>query len=235
VTSTARIRATDGVTRELSGKVYHWKTGVLLEGVEVGVVLDGQGDALEGVTDTVGGYEVFGVSLGGLYEVSAFKAMTSVETEGVVSAADALAALKIAVGRNPNFDNKPVSPYQFIAADVNSDGEVTAADALAILKMAVGRADAPVMTWMFVEEGRDFWNEEVGGFATESTNVPRPGDLRVQVDPSQGVQANLVAVLRGDVNGSWEPAQTTAPKLAASYFTDLAQTNPNIINIAQFG
>ncbi|NDB21881.1 MAG: hypothetical protein EB020_13530 [Proteobacteria bacterium] len=68
-----------------------------------------------------------------------------------ISSQDALAALKIAVGRNPNTDPdgagplQPnlVSPYQFIAADVTGDGRVTSQDALAILKMAVRRVDAP--------------------------------------------------------------------------------------------
>jgi hypothetical protein len=67
-----------------------------------------------------------------------------------ITSADALAALKIAVGLNPN-GSDAVSPYQYIAADYNQDGRVTSADALAILKQSVGLAEAKPPQWAFVE------------------------------------------------------------------------------------
>jgi hypothetical protein len=75
-------------------------------------------------TDTTGadGTYEFGALPEGTYEIDLSKALTSLETGNVISSADALAALKIAVGRNPNTDpdgdgplSAPVvSPYQFI-------------------------------------------------------------------------------------------------------------------------
>jgi len=142
----------------------------------------------------------------------------------------ALAALKIAVGRNPNADpdgagplSAPaVSPYQFIAADVNLDGKVTSADALAILKMAVKRADAPAREWLFVNENQDFWNEATNSFTTTKSSVV--WDKAVQVSSPLTTQQNVVAVLKGDVNGSWAPpsAAQDLDITAPTYFTDLA-------------
>ena len=149
-------------------------------------------------------------------------------TNGVTSA-DALAALRLAVGINPNSDPDgtgpqqalKVSPYQFMAADANQDGKVSAADALAILRMAVRLPTALPQEWFFVEETRDLWNEITGQSALTRTaatwdrsiNATAPGEV------------NLVGVLKGDVNGSWTaPAGTQdLDVLEPGYFTDLAQ------------
>jgi hypothetical protein len=160
--------------------------------------------------------------------------LTTRETGAVISSADALAALKIAVGRNPNADNTAVSPYQFIAADVNEDGKVTSADALAILKMAVKRSDAPAREWIFVDEMKDFWNETSNTFTTTRTTVPTPTDLAITLDPATRSEANLVAMLKGDVNGSWLP-DSFAAILASSYVDTLVANNRNTIGAQQFG
>ena len=52
----------------------------------------------------------------------------------------------------PNVHGSDVSPYQYLAADVNHDGQVKAADALNILKMAVKLSSAPEKEWLFVPE-----------------------------------------------------------------------------------
>jgi len=88
------------------------------------------------VTGADGKYTINSLDAG-TYSLDASKSLTALETGSAISSADALAALKIAVGRNPNLDGAAISPYQLIAADVNQDGKVTSADALAILKMAV--------------------------------------------------------------------------------------------------
>jgi len=163
--------------------------------------------------------------------------MTSVSSDAdAITAADALAALKIAVGRNPNGDavgTMAPSPYQFIAADANGDSRVTAADALAILKMAVGRTDALAREWLFVREDEDFWNEVTKGFTTNNDSVVwdnKPYDV---TSPAKVTQ-NFVAVLKGDVNGSWA-APAGSEKLADSYFTDLVAHNPNSMQLSQWG
>ncbi len=169
----------------------------------------------------------------------------------MISSADALAALKLSVGINPNADPDgegpleapPVSPYQFLAADVNGDGRVSSADALAILKMAVKRTDAPAREWLFVPETRDFWDEGAlggkGAFTTARESVKDAsgtdsGMLPVDINWEAGEDVNLVAVLKGDVDGSWvAPAGSQA--LPDSYFHALAQANPLAVQIAQFG
>ncbi len=158
------------------------------------------------------------------YTMSASRALSSYETGNAVSSADALAALKIAVGRNPNVDSAALSPYQLIAADVNGDGKVTSADALAILKMAVKRSDAPTREWLFVDEAQDFWDESAnngaGALTISRTNVQYNKNL--QLSSSDTTSKDLIAVLKGDVNGSWAAPTTPTPKtLPDAYFYEL--------------
>jgi hypothetical protein len=159
------------------------------------------------------------------YTMSASRAITAAETGNAISSADALAALKIAVGRNPNVDAIALSPYQLIAADVNADGKVTSADALAILKMAVKRSDAPAREWLFVDEAQDFWDEAAnngaGGLTISRTNVQYNKNL--ELVSSDTSNKDLIAVLKGDVNGSWTAPNTPTPvkTLPDSYFYDL--------------
>jgi Ca2+-binding RTX toxin-like protein len=152
------------------------------------------------------------------------------DTGGAIGAADALAALKIAVGRNPNPDpdgggpqRAPLlSPYQFIAADVNGDGRVTSVDALAILKMAVQRPDAPARDWIFVREDADFWNESGGNVTLDRDNVAF--QRAPFAAPAAGAQdLDFVGILKGDVNGSWTPA-SGAQTLPQGYLASLAQS-----------
>jgi hypothetical protein len=235
----------------VQGMVYHWKTHVPLSAVDVSAApISGSSAPISGETGADGVFEL-SVSSGGTYRFEASRALTSSETGGVISSADALAALKLSVGINPNADPDgegpleapPVSPYQFLAADVNGDGRVSSADALAILKMAVGRSDAPAREWLFVPETRDFWDEEAlsgkGAFTTMRTSVKdasgtASGLLPADISWETGEDVNLVAVLKGDVDGSWvAPAGSQA--LPDSYFHALAQANPLAVQIAQFG
>lgn len=112
------------------GHAYHWKSHAVLSEVDV-------------VVGEVG--------------MAASKPLGGGDLEHVISAADVLAALKIASARNLNSDPDgiggskkapQVSPYQIIAADViETDGIVTSADAIAILKAAVNDAVARRLEW----------------------------------------------------------------------------------------
>jgi hypothetical protein len=183
----------------------------------------GAGGSLQTVTGSDGKFSLTNLS-SGTYSAVGAKSLTSLETGGAISSADALAALKIAVGRNPNLDGTTISPYQLIAADANQDGKVTSADALAILKMAVKRSDAPSREWLFVNESQDFWDEAAnggqGGLTISRTNVAWNKDLQATV--SQETTLNLLAVLKGDVNGSWTGPSMGTQSLPNSYFSDLA-------------
>ncbi|MEY4681460.1 MAG: hypothetical protein RLZZ276_3109, partial [Pseudomonadota bacterium] len=187
-----------------------------------------------GPTDGQGAYAVVELDHDGYY-LSASR--TTTDTGSAITSSDALAALKLAVGRNPNTDpdgSGPlvaplVSPYQFIAADVTGDGRVTSSDALGILKMAVRRADAPARDWFMVREDADFWDEAAGKFTTTRTSVA--WSRETQVDLQQDLAVNFVGVLKGDVNGSWKPldaagrpmADGSFAALSHAYFEDLAR------------
>ena len=146
-----------------------------------------------------------------------------------VTSADALAALRLAVGINPNTDPDgagpqealKVSPYQFMAADANQDGKVSAADALAILRMAVKLPTAVPQEWFFVEETRDLWNESTGQSALTRTNAAWDRSI----SSTAPGEVNLVGVLKGDVNGSWIPptGAQDLDLLEPGYLADLAQ------------
>ena len=159
------------------------------------------------VTDNAGGYSITQLDPGS-YSLQASRATT--DTGYAITSADALAALKIAVGLNPNATingvQAKISPYQIMAADVvGTDGKVSSADALAILRMAVKLPTAPVNEWMFVEEMRDFWNESAnngqGAFTLTRTSTFWVKTITAFLEDSKEV--NLVGVLKGDVNGSW--------------------------------
>jgi hypothetical protein len=88
--------------------------------------------------------------------------------------------------------------------------------------MAVKRTDAPAREWLFVNENQDFWNETTSSFTTTRSSVV--WDKALQVNSPLTTQQNVVAVLKGDVNGSWTPPAGSQDLdiISPSYFTDLA-------------
>ncbi|WP_167599270.1 choice-of-anchor I family protein [Chlorobaculum sp. 24CR] len=112
-----------------------------------------------------------------------------------VQISDALAALKISVGINPNADGSEVLPFQYLAADVNQDGAVRINDALSILKMAVGINNAPDAEWLFVPES-------VASETMSRTSVHWE-DYFTDFPIAQDSELDLVGVIKGDVDGSW--------------------------------
>ena len=173
------------------------------------------------------GHYQFGLHLGG-YTVLVDRSTT--DSGSAVTSADALAALRMAIGLNPNTDpdgagplSAPaVSPYQFMAADVNATGTVTSADALAILRMAVNFSTALPQAWLFVEETRDFWNEATQSFSLTRQSALWDRDISVGLTQDQSV--NLVGLLKGDVNGSWSAPAGSADLdvIDPGYFQNLA-------------
>jgi len=130
----------------------------------------------------------------GTYTLTDAKAAGTAESNAV-HVNDALAALKIAVGINPNADGSAVSPYQYLAADLNKDGQVKAADALNILKMAVKLDTAPASEWLFVPES-------AGHESMSRTHVVWP-DNPVPVILDTDLDLHLIGIVTGDVDGSW--------------------------------
>ena len=191
------------------------------------------------ISDVQGGFTLSDLAPGAI-AVTASRATT--DSGSAITSADALAALRIAVGMNPNLDPDgtgpltalPVSPYQFIAADVvGTDGRVTSADALAILRMAVKMPTAPAKEWLFVEEARDFWDETTGKFTLDRSHTSWDHAISASVQSEQAL--NLVGVLKGDVNGSWAaPAGSVdLDVISPQYFTALHDQLG--LPVAQFG
>ena len=227
-----------GCPRGVSGFSYHWASHSLLKSVIY---------HLDGITASAGGGEsvtasseegdfLFESKFGGTNRLTASKTITDAESGNVISSSDALAALKIAVGINPNLDpdgtgpleSMPVSPYQYIAADINGDGRVTSADALAILKMAVNLDTGAMRRWVFVSEDFDFWDEAAESFITTQSDVSWDRDGIIFEYPAVTTR-NLVGVLMGDVNGSWEPPAETSI-LEESYFKTLTDNQGGSLN-----
>jgi len=137
-------------------------------------------------------------------EFTAERDVAQNDTDFVVDAADALAALKLAVklpgsaaqssrtfvykGENDyNGDGQVTdADFQMNAADVNRDGVVSSRDALQILRFAARMDNAFTSEWVFVDTG----SEAAGD---EST----PEDT-----------ANFVGLVLGDIDGSWSSAET---------------------------
>lgn len=161
----------------------------------------------------------------------------SSDSTKAITSADALTALRLAAGLNPNTVPSggvqlAVSPYQYIAADVTGDGKVTSADALAILRMAAKLPTARTPVFKFAAEESTYWDANTQTFTVTRTAVPT--NLPTSVDLQSDKTANLVGVLTGDVNGSWVPldangnALSTYPKEPDSYFTDVSKANANV-------
>jgi len=203
----------------IAGHVYEWKNHTLLSDVRLDFTSHSSATWVTLHTDHDGLFTT-PVLDSADWSLQAHQVIASGDMgPAVITIADALAALKLAAGRNPNADGSPVSPYQFIAADVNGDGRVTSADALAIFKMALGTSDAPAREWLFVDEGQDFWNEKTQDFSVIRSAVNWSKNL-----PAYSGTHNLVAVLKGDVDGSWAaPAGAIdLDAINSNYFIDLA-------------
>jgi hypothetical protein len=167
-----------------------------------------------------------------------------------ITPADALAALKLAAARNPNpaiADDSSSgtglpssgSPYQFIAADINRDGEVTADDARLIMAIAAGRPGALQPEWVLVREDQGYSTEadSPAGFVLNRNQASFDPDT--VFTPGGANRGGWVAVLLGDVDGSWRPVDSSgdplsgAPVLPAEY---LAQLNADLgVSLGQFG
>lgn len=114
-------------------------------------------------------------------------------SERKITSADALAALKIAVGLNPNANNAEITAYQLIAADINGDGRVTSGDALAILKAAVGLASDYPPKWVFLSDDID-----ISGIT--KSNVITDFDVG-SINSQQANELRYTSILVGNVNG----------------------------------
>ncbi|MGB0288198.1 hypothetical protein [Aequoribacter sp.] len=204
----------------LGGRVYHWAKHTFIEGAAVRRVANALVSDSEMTTSKEGEYE-FTATPAGQLAIEATLAVRPQDLQRTITSADALAALKIAVGLNPNSDpdgSGPlnplnVSPYQLMAADMNGDGRVTSADALAILKVAVGLSDAQTPSWTLVPDDLPLWD------TNGSKSAVFKGAAEYSLSYPSKTEVNFAAVLVGDVNASWS---SDAEALGDAYFMALA-------------
>ncbi|MFZ4526064.1 MAG: Ig-like domain-containing protein [Chlorobium sp.] len=177
--------------QNLTGSATFWKTDAPIAGVTSALTTGIASDTI--TTGADGLYQHLNMP-DGTYALTSAKVSGTAESNAI-HANDALAALKMAVGMNPNTDGSAVLPWQFLAADVNKDGVIRATDALNILKMAVKFSTAPEKEWLFVPDS-------VGSEAMSRTHVVWPDNpIPVSLDVDQDL--HLIGIVKGDVDGSW--------------------------------
>jgi beta-glucanase (GH16 family) len=206
---------------QLRLQAYDWRSHALLAGVSASVA---GGGSTAVVSTGADGIAAVGVTPGS----HVITAVRSADDAGrAITAADALAALHIAVGLNPNAPPgadgavaaPQVSPYQLLAADVNGDGRVTAADALAILRMAVKLPGAPVPRWIFVDEANSTWDPATLRFIPTRSSVTPAAPIAASI--AADTRIGLAGVLTGAVLGRWVPPPGSA-SLPTAYFQALS-------------
>ena len=138
--------------------------------------------------------------IGGTHLIlSVQKAVTPAEAttaSRAVTLQDAVSILRMIASQETSANSPPVSRFQSLAADFDGSGTVSLADALGVLRHAVG-LQAPKPSWVFVEEGDD---------ALPTILSPGiPGPVTIDVSPAGPIEVNLIGVLRGDFDGSWDP------------------------------
>ena len=183
-------------------KVAHWRDLSPIDQVLLSLTSEGSSSDRSGTGDAAGLF-AFDALDAGAYTLLAERSAD--DSIAAITIADAMAALKLAVGRNPNPDPDgpgplqpaDIAPYQWIAADINADGKVDRADAQAILKIAQRSAavgDA-LPEWVFVDA-----QAVLSSVGAAQVNLSVLSALvAAGADQSMG----LVGILRGDVDGSW--------------------------------
>jgi hypothetical protein len=224
----------------LSGKVYHWATQSMMDDVSISMRHKEGGEHIKTVSSNATGDFVVDELAADEVVVTAHRELQAEDTGRLVTSLDALAALKIGVGDNPNalddsgINQIGVSAYQFFAADVNKSGKVTSADALEILRMSVRSPLAIEREWMFIDESQDFWDETAndgqGALTVDRLSVSLNYD-GAEMTVEQASEANFVGVLLGDVYSNWQSPDSH--KMNYSHFVNLE--NAGKAPMYQFG
>jgi serralysin len=193
---------------------YSWRAHTLLEGVSVSA------GAHSAKTGGAGAASFTNVTEAGLSLLvdRAIPVVEAAATASAVNLQDAIAILKMIVGLDVNGTNKPLSPYQTLAADFDGSGSVGLTDAIGVLKHVVG-LPTTVPTWHFVNEN--------------SASPTWQATVNADLSGASPVAVGLVGYLTGDVDGSYAGADRTSV-LPAVYFDKLI-TNHTDLSYSQFG
>ena len=212
--------------KDLAVMAYSWKAHTLLEGVAL------QGGATSGSTGAAGS-ALFAAVPGTSLALSASLAVAPAQAGAIAAAVnlqDAIAILKMIVGLDVNGANRPLSPYQALAADFDGNGSVGLTDAIGVLRHVVGLA-APAPAWHFANE-----------LDTSVLNKPvlapgLPPAISADLTAHSPVHVGLAAYLSGDVDGSYsgpQGAQVLSSTPGTGYFALLLAAHPELTP-TQFG
>ncbi|WP_211116218.1 VCBS domain-containing protein, partial [Roseinatronobacter bogoriensis] len=154
-TITVTILGADVATPEPNGTIMpqsaiQGRSGETLDGMTVTFTPDDGSTAID-IANTAEGFDL-ATAASASGRITASRDYIP-ETDGNVTALDALNVLRLAVGLSPSWG--PASPMDFIAADINQDGQVTALDALEVLRAAVGLQSVNQPRWFFMDSEAD--------------------------------------------------------------------------------
>jgi hypothetical protein len=210
-------------TSQLSGKVAYWAAAPsgrhsVVDGVQV-TGLDELSTPIQSVTDTSGSYNLTGFQPASTLpltlskSVGTFAALTA-DVKAAITLSDVLDALKI-------YLNKPAtstSAYRYVAADFDANGSVNLSDVLSLLKAYLGKTGATAPSWAFVDAQAD-----VSGLGLGAGKAQVASELSHTFAEAGVIQNShhWVAVLRGDVNGSWASATPDVENLSNGQFLQL--------------
>ena len=206
---------------------YSWNAHTLLGGV--GIRADGLDGATE-ATDSNGSLRgIADVPTLGLGAERALPPGEAAATIAAVNVQDAIDILKMIVGLDVNGANRPLSPYQSLAADFDGNGAVNVGDAVQVLRHVVGLT-APDPAWHFLNEADPAVPAKTG-----LTPGTRQINISADISGNSPVHVGLAGYLSGDVNGSYAGAagaldlDNTQP----DYFQSLSASTG--LSLSQFG
>ena len=170
-----------------SGVVQFWKNGAGISGVTTSIT------SSTSISQSDGSYNFQNQPVGD-YRLDLQKNVDGGVTNAITTY-DALSALKISVALNPNIDGAAVTPYQYMAADVDRNGVISPTDALLILQKVVKLPSASLNEWLFVPA-------TLGSASMSRSHVDLPiASIPVTLD--QPTHLQLIGIISGDVDGDW--------------------------------
>jgi hypothetical protein len=156
--------------------------------------------AMQAQTGPDGNGTLHGISSTSL-TLSAQKTVTTQDAPAAAQAVtlqDAVAILKMLTRQVPASADAAAERASSLAADFDGSGSVSLADAIGVLRHSVGLS-APTPSWVFFAE-----DDTVSGTnPVLQPGTPKP--ISVTVTPPTALDVGLIGLLRGDVDGSWDP------------------------------
>ncbi len=167
----------------------------LTQGSESGTSTAQAGITLSSVEDTQGADD-------GFMALSP-QASSPSNAKSAITLTDVLAALKVYLGKS--LPDSYTSPLNYIAADFDANGTVNLTDVLTLLKYYLGKSTTSAPAWAFVDAA-DFSSDGKSLTGVNNQAISKSDATPHVIDQSfdnghESIQ--IIGVLRGDVDGSW--------------------------------